>query len=140
MEKFTIEYKEDIWKIPIETKIMKILCKLNLHAAEQIITKCRELEKLIISASAWDLMDPPVKQYLENHIYIQIEGKPKQHPLNREEKKKIQFLYQTGGHNLETLANEFNISKNEVWEALKERPFKDEGIDHLIKKKKVKKK
>ena len=113
---FTIENREDIWKIPPETKVIRIDCGLAMHAAKEIVLRCRELDKIIFSGNAFNLTEREVRDYLNAEIYhIAIEGEFTHHGVPPKIADAIKKLYARGDHNLDSLALKFRLPKEKIW-------------------------
>jgi len=119
--KYTLETKKDLWNIPDETRVLRIKCKLSQHAASKIIEQCREIEKIIFEGHAYALTEKSVIEYLEPLVFVIIKGEVKGHGLDEKTADKIRELYATGGHTLESLAIDFNTTKEVIWHVVNDK-------------------
>jgi len=116
LAEFTLEYREDIWKIPSETRVLRINCILSMHAAKEIVMHCRELDKIIFSGNAFSLTSREVRDYLSAEIYhIAVKGEFEHHGVQPEIAGEIKKLYARGDYNLESLAVKFSLPRETIW-------------------------
>ncbi len=119
---FILENKEDVWKIPPETRVLIINCGLTMHAAHEIIMHCRELDKIIFSGSAFNLTPREVRDYLNSEIYhIAVEGEFEHHGVQPRIADAIRKLYARGDYNLESLEKLFKIPREKIWHIIHEK-------------------
>lgn len=117
LAEFVLEHKEDVWRVPAETRVLKVNCGISLHAATEIVSRCRELDKIIFSAGAFLLAEREAKDYLRAEIYqVTVEEEFAQHRVQHNAAKKIKELYARGDHNLHSLALQFGLTRDEVWQ------------------------
>ena len=116
MEEFTLEHREDVWKIPPEARVLRINCGLNIHSAHEIVTRCRELDRIVFSAHAFMITPREARDYLNENIYhITVEGEFEHHGVPQSVAKRIRERYARGDSNLESLALQFNLPKEKIW-------------------------
>ncbi len=115
LHEFVLEHKEDIWKVPPETRILKVNCKINLHSAKRIIEHCRELERVIFSPHAFEISDREAVDFLSPLVFVEILGKKIETKVNKKVEEKIRELWARGDHNLESLSRKFKIPKETVY-------------------------
>ncbi len=121
LHEYTLEHKEDVWKLPSETRILTVNCRLNLHLAKKIIENCRELEFVKFSPHAFEITDKETVEYLEDLIFVQIVGKKIKQDIDEKTRKRIRNLWNLGDHSTEHLSEKFNISKDVVYQIVHEK-------------------
>ncbi|MFO7872307.1 MAG: hypothetical protein R6U26_01540 [Candidatus Undinarchaeales archaeon] len=121
LHEYTLEHKEDIWKVPKEIRILTVNCRLNLHLAKKIIENCRELEFAKFSPHAFEITNEEAIEYLEDLVFVQIVGKELKYDIDKKTRKKIKELWDLGDHSTEHLSKKFNISKDAVYHIVHEK-------------------
>ena len=124
LAEFTLDHKEAVWKIPPETRVLRIDCNITLSMAKEIIMRCRELDRIIYSGSAFYATPREAKDYLSAEIYhVTVEGEIEQHGVPENIAKEIRELYARGDTNLDLLSLQFKISKEKVWHIIHGKPL-----------------
>lgn len=118
---YKLEHKEDVWRIPPETRVLMVECKLNLHAAQVIVEQCRELEKVSFSGQAYALTDKKTVEYLNQWAFVGTRGIIKSHGIDEKTADKIRELYARGDNTLDSLAQNFCLPKNIIWHIVHEK-------------------
>lgn len=121
LHKFSLEHKEDIWKIPPETRILKVNCKLNLHFAKRIVEHCRELEKVIFSPHAFEISDKSAVNFLRPFVFVEILGRESDIKVDKKTAKRIKELWARGDHNLQNLSQKFKVPVDTVYHIIHEK-------------------
>ena len=71
---FTVNTREDIWRIPADTSILTVNCSLSMHTANEIVEKCRELHRLIIDGQVYARLNNEIREYLNENLHVEIRG------------------------------------------------------------------
>ncbi len=123
LAEFVLEHKEDIWKIPPETRVLQINCGITIQIAKEIVMRCRELDKIIFAGNAFLLTSREAKDYLNAEIYhVTVEGEFAHHNVPENIAKQIKELYARGDSNLDSLALQFNLPKEKIWHVIHKKP------------------
>lgn len=121
LEEYTLEYKEDVHRVPEGARVLRVECKLSEHAARKILEKCRELEKIVFAGHAYALMEEGVAEYLRGWVFVEIEGEHTHHGVPEEKAERIRELYARGDYHLDQLSREFVLPKNVIWHIVHEK-------------------
>lgn len=119
--RYALEHKHDIWQIPPETRVLYVNCKLSHNSAVKVIERCRELERMVFSGYSYSLTSAETIKYLEDKVFVEIYGRSKGHGLDPRLADDIRHMYETGGHTIQSIAQELGLSENTVWHAIHER-------------------
>jgi len=121
LERYPLEYKEDVHRIPTRTRVLRIECKLSEHSARKIIEKCREIEKIVFAGHAYALTERSVIDYLRGLVFVEIEGEQEHHGVSKEKAERIRRLYARGDYHLDQLVREFLLPKDVIWHIVHEK-------------------
>ena len=119
--KFVLEHREDIWRLPPDTRILAINCKIDEYDARELLKKCIELERIEFSPHAKEESGEAIFYHLRNAVETVVRGKTIEHTHEKEVRKTIRELWNRGDHDMERLARKFNISVGEVYHIVHEK-------------------
>ena|GEM_PF-3789565 len=135
--RYTLERKHNAWNIPAKTRVIEIKCGIGLHAAREIVERCRELERVLFDGGAYTLSEPEAIKYLEKNVFVIIESGVHHHGVEKDKAKEIKQDYSMGHHTIESLAEKHGLDEKKVWHVLHD---KVEMPKIMVIKKTIKKK
>jgi|ETN01SMinimDraft_4_1059930.scaffolds.fasta_scaffold32643_3 hypothetical protein len=109
MKEILLEYKEDLWRVPADAQIITLKYQISMHGAHELVKRCRELHRLVIDGHAYSLIEPAVKEYLQENFHVAIQGDVISHDVPDYLQKQIRELYDMGHKSMEQLAIDFRI-------------------------------
>ena len=109
MKEITAEYKEDLWRIPADTYKLNVKFVLSMHAAQEIVMRCRELHRLVIGRHVWASMRQNVKDYLTENVHVEISGDVEGHGVSLIIEKEIRQTYDLGHKSIHQLSLDYKL-------------------------------